>query len=729
MNFEQKATLHNKFDFEVRDAKTNEIKQTAVAYNIILNKWFNFFTNTGGVISYCDPLKAICVGKGTGTLDPTRSDLFSYVGRKEPTTIETVYAYPTSYITKEIRIEANEFNGKNITEVGFMAAYYTSYYYLATHAFLQDSEGNQIAINKTDTDVVIIRGTFYVTYTCSGFGNNGIYPPADQNGVIKWLLGTGSFPNTVSFSSYSLNSSSELWSNKHGVKTISLNDCAKNTTTWRIDYPVITWVDTEKANHTVRTIGINSVGAISLPNHMLFPPIDVVKIPSGTGDGTNTEFKIKAPFIIENSETIYVNNAPLTKDVDYTIDYENNFCDMRENYHTAGLTCFNDNVEFGNLKSASKSSSTFRDPIAWWDCYEAKKYPSACTVTEENPLFFDFDKAVECNRMKIEINTVPSAQIANLKIQYSADNVTWNDVPNMARTNQVWSFDLTFARYWKVFISNYSWSYALVTGTNTRDEQAFGTTFFLGKTVPGLKFTTPPPSGAAIEASYQLELPFKTSNNLLRFTCSLLLARGEGSYARVSTDNEEQQTSFDAQMDYYTTYIQNKPEWEFVGLYSDEGISGTSTKNRAGFNSMIEDALAKKIDLIVTKSISRFARNTVDSLVTIRKLKENGVECFFEKENIYTFDSKGELLITIMSSIAQEESRSISENVTWGQRKRMQDGKVNLPYKQFLGYQKGADGLPQVVEKEAVVVRKIYLMFLEGLDCYHVSRVEKHPKI
>ena len=125
--------------------------------------------------------------------------------------------------------------------------------------------------------------------------------------------------------------------------------------------------------------------------------------------------------------------------------------------------------------------------------------------------------------------------------------------------------------------------------------------------------------------------------------------------------------------------------------------------------------MSGKIDLIVTKSVSRFARNTVDSLVTIRKLKEKGVEVYFEKENIYTFDGKGELLLTIMSSLAQEESRSISENVTWGQRKRFADGKVNLPYKQFLGYRKGADGFPEVVPEEAVIVRRIYTRFLEGL--------------
>ena len=163
-------------------------------------------------------------------------------------------------------------------------------------------------------------------------------------------------------------------------------------------------------------------------------------------------------------------------------------------------------------------------------------------------------------------------------------------------------------------------------------------------------------------------------------------------YARVSTEYEEQVSSYAAQIDYYTKLIQASKEWEFVKIYTDEGISATNTKKRGGFNAMIKDALDGKIDLILTKSVSRFARNTVDTLTNVRKLKEKGVEVFFEKENIYTMDSKGELLITIMSSLAQEESRSISENVTWGQRKRFADGKLMLPYKAFLGYKKGANG-------------------------------------
>ena len=193
-------------------------------------------------------------------------------------------------------------------------------------------------------------------------------------------------------------------------------------------------------------------------------------------------------------------------------------------------------------------------------------------------------------------------------------------------------------------------------------------------------------------------------------------------YARVSTDSEEQLTSYEAQVSYYTEYIQKRDDWEFVNVYTDEGISATNTKHRDGFNAMIADAWAGRIDLIVTKSVSRFARNTVDSLTTLRKLKEKGVEIYFEKENIYTLDSKGELMITIMSSLAQEESRSISENVTWGQRKRMADGKVTMPYGRFLGYRKGEDGLPEIVPEEAEVVKLIYKSFMEGLSYYKIAQ-------
>lgn len=190
--------------------------------------------------------------------------------------------------------------------------------------------------------------------------------------------------------------------------------------------------------------------------------------------------------------------------------------------------------------------------------------------------------------------------------------------------------------------------------------------------------------------------------------------RRVAAYARVSTDSDEQLTSYEAQVDYYTKLIQERADWEFIKIYTDEGISAVNTKRREGFKQMVADGLSGKFDLLVTKSVSRFARNTVDSLTTVRKLKEVGCEVWFEKENIYTLDSKGELLITIMSSLAQEESRSLSENVTWGQRKRMADGKVTLPYAQFLGYEKGEDGFPKIVPAEAEIVRLIFRLYMEG---------------
>lgn len=185
-------------------------------------------------------------------------------------------------------------------------------------------------------------------------------------------------------------------------------------------------------------------------------------------------------------------------------------------------------------------------------------------------------------------------------------------------------------------------------------------------------------------------------------------------YARVSTALEEQQSSYSSQISYYTEFIENHAGWELVGIYTDEGISATSTRRRDGFNAMINDALSGKIDLIITKSVSRFARNTVDSLTAVRQLKDAGIEIYFEKENIWTMDSKGELLITIMSSLAQEESRSISENVTWGHRKRFADGKVSLAYSRFLGYDKGEDGGLVINEQQAQLIRRIYNMYLEG---------------
>lgn len=200
-------------------------------------------------------------------------------------------------------------------------------------------------------------------------------------------------------------------------------------------------------------------------------------------------------------------------------------------------------------------------------------------------------------------------------------------------------------------------------------------------------------------------------------------------YARVSSDSDEQMGSVEAQKDYFEKLIREKPGWVLVGVYADEGISGTSLNHREAFARMIDDAMNGKIDLIITKSLSRFARNTVDALNIIRKLKLKDVGVYFEKEDISTLDSKGEFLITLMSSLAEEESRSISENVKWGQRKRFADGRYHMPYKQFLGYKKGANGEPELVEEEAKIIRIIYRLCLEGYSASSIAKQLTDAKI
>ncbi len=200
-------------------------------------------------------------------------------------------------------------------------------------------------------------------------------------------------------------------------------------------------------------------------------------------------------------------------------------------------------------------------------------------------------------------------------------------------------------------------------------------------------------------------------------------------YARVSTDHDDQTTSYEAQMNYYTEYISSRSNWEFVKMYSDEGISGTNTKKCLGFQEMVEYALNGKIDLILTKSVSRFARNTVDSLTTVRKLKEAGVEIYFEKENIWILDSKGELLITIMSSLAQEESRSISENVKWSKRKLAAEGAVSFGYVNVLGFKLGENGGFEIDEDEAKIVRYIFGLFPQGENPNSIARLLTEKEI
>ncbi|WP_154024777.1 recombinase family protein [Flavonifractor plautii] len=185
-------------------------------------------------------------------------------------------------------------------------------------------------------------------------------------------------------------------------------------------------------------------------------------------------------------------------------------------------------------------------------------------------------------------------------------------------------------------------------------------------------------------------------------------------YCRVSTDSKEQLNSYQAQKAYFTQKIQENPDWEMAGVFADEGLSGTSLKKRKEFNKMIAACKRGRIDMILTKSLSRFARNTVDCLETVRMLKANGIGVIFEKENINTLTESSEFLITLFSGFSQAEIESLSQNVTWGKQKSMEDGNVSFQYEKMLGYRKGADGAPEIVPAEADTVYRIYRRYLDG---------------
>ena len=185
-------------------------------------------------------------------------------------------------------------------------------------------------------------------------------------------------------------------------------------------------------------------------------------------------------------------------------------------------------------------------------------------------------------------------------------------------------------------------------------------------------------------------------------------------YCRDSTDSEEQLTSYNTQKKVYTEMILSNKEWTLVDIYADEGISGTQAKKRDEFNRMIKDCLDGKIDYIITKSVSRFARNTVECLDYVRMLKARGIGIIFEEQNIDTLKTDSELYLVIYAGFAQSESESISKNITWAVRKNFEDGIVRYNYKRMVGYKKGADGKPEIIPEEAEIIKEIFSAFISG---------------
>ncbi|MCL2432963.1 MAG: recombinase family protein [Clostridia bacterium] len=192
-------------------------------------------------------------------------------------------------------------------------------------------------------------------------------------------------------------------------------------------------------------------------------------------------------------------------------------------------------------------------------------------------------------------------------------------------------------------------------------------------------------------------------------------------YCRVSTKKDEQHLSYEAQQTVYTDRIMSNPEWQMVGIYADKGITGTIAAKRPGFMKLMKDCTAGKIDIVLTKSMQRFARNTLDSVEYWRKLKSMGVGIIFETQGLDTRKMTDEMMYTFFASIAQNESETISTNVRWGNQRSFEKGKVRFAYKVFLGYQRGADGKPEIVQEEAAIIQRIYSEFLSGFSTQDIA--------
>lgn len=548
MNINQKLQLHNRFDVQVCDAKTGEVKQTAIGYNVILNQFLSWRTVNRNTYA----LNCIHFGRGTGTTSATRTNMFSRISYKGATTIDTVYKYPTSYITKQIKLEANEYIGESITEVGFGIDGS-----LATHALLTDAEGNQLTLLKTDVDVIYINATFYVTLVYDGFGNNGLYPLDGHENLTAWII-NGIARTRCYASSVDMDANShDFRFNAHQWKDFSWGDGTGDPTTYTYYSPIITWLDTDFNNHLIKEIGFSQIGCFHFPDISVFPDYNINNLNIGIGDGITTDFNVQCPKIIPNSAKVYKNGIEVPSS-EYIFTYNNNCIGYMANSYTAEMTCTDSNIRFGNFDNLLTYDTFSRylcDPLF----YGKKYYPTGSSdrdqisITQDNPIWIDLGEVKPCNYMNIYDyryyyygiqHNLSANDYPYIVIEYSNDNENWTAIlnkqyPSDTVTNIHFSWDTISARYWRIYKSNGNWTFTIsqmgipddhatatvsnsFTGENCYDG-TIGANFFLGYTTPGLHFYTPPSEGDVIEVSYKINIPYKTSNNLIRVSFSITL--------------------------------------------------------------------------------------------------------------------------------------------------------------------------------------------------------------
>lgn len=501
------AKVHNKFELILTDAKTGAVKQSVTCYNIVLNSFFNRLVNRQSKLGY------ILLGTGTGTPVVTRTSLFTHLCYMSATTVETRKAYPTSYIRKKIVLSPSQYVGSRITEVGF--GYTNSSGSLVTHSMLKDSEGNQIAITKDDTDVLTVYATFYLTLNTDPNADY-VLPTLANNAVIPAVLEDSySFDYAYYGAEQNMATADDL---RLGSIVYRYPTVSADTTNYRWNFTAERLNYNEGGEHMFSSFGMPKIAAWRLPNPDIFPNVPLQNIPVGQGDGSTTGFHVPIPLFVENSEVIRINGVVMQRGVDYTIKHRNESATYGEI-----SDCCNPSL-VTRTGGYAAGTSYIKNPFMIWGRTEADRRRG---VRKDNPLVFDFGAPRLFNRIKFPTNTL-SANYSSyggyntgMGIDYSLDGVNWTNAYTAASKNcSTHEADVTLstpvtARYWRLTVT---------------DSSGYGAGVYPNLIIcyeePGLVFTNPPADGAAIEMDCSLDRPIKNENWVLDFSCSVQFSRG-----------------------------------------------------------------------------------------------------------------------------------------------------------------------------------------------------------
>lgn len=508
MDFNMTGKLHNRFDLELIDTQTGQVKQRATSYNIILDSFFTDLVDDRSLLG------SIALGDGTGTPVETRTNLFNKLIDKGAELVKVEKAYPTSYIRKKIVLTTTDCVGKRITEVGFWSGWARA----VTHSMLKDSEGNPISILKTATDILTVYATFYMTI---GLPNNGEYllPTPNNNFLIAKVFGEKNYYADVC---YGMDGNSEA-----AEEIIYANWTSRSPGATRQVIPngaQLSWSDkllyTELNDRIISCVGFPRIAVWTLPNTDIFPHLSMQNIPIANGDGSTREFKLPIPDIVPESEVIRVNGVALVRGTDYSIAYKNNATKHQDLFVSSNPRNF---TASGGEYVTSEGYGTL---IGWVKgASPNSKLRGVAGMKSGETVSYDFHKSIRVNTLLIKKGSLSSDSNTYLSIDYSVDGTNWSV---LADYNYVYAQDIEAdmevetinARYWR--LRNYA-------GQGNRVQAIYAKQFMsicFGYTTPGLVFVHPPAAGSTIEMDCKIDRPLKNKNWEIDFSVSVKIERG-----------------------------------------------------------------------------------------------------------------------------------------------------------------------------------------------------------